>query len=67
MPGTMPKHTAPLLTRELSISDVILAKKLDRPEQDLILTTGILTIDMSSVYDEDGGEDGITDASSCIP
>ena len=40
---------------------VELAKKLDKPKQDLILTAGILTIDLSSVDDEDG-EDRVTDA-----
>ena len=42
---------------------VVLAKKLDRPKQDLIMTAAVLTIDMSSVDDEDAGED-ITDAAN---
>ena len=42
---------------------VALAKKLDRPKQDLIMTAAILTIDMSSVDDEDAGED-VTDAAN---
>ena len=33
---------------------VELAKKLDKPRQDLILTAGVSTIDLSSVDDEDG-------------
>ena len=40
-----------------------LAKKLDRPKQDLIMTAAILTIDMSLVDDEDSGED-VTDAAN---
>ena len=40
---------------------VELAKKLDKPKQDLILTAGISTIDLSSLDDEDG-EDRVTDA-----
>ena len=39
---------------------VELAKKLDKPKQDLILTAGISTIDLSLVDDEDG-EDRVTD------
>ena len=42
---------------------VTLAKKLDRPKQNLIMTTGVATIDLSSVNDEDG-EDGVTDAAN---
>ena len=42
---------------------VLLAKKLDVPKQDLILTAGVWTIDMSSVDDEDG-EDGVTDVAN---
>jgi hypothetical protein len=37
---------------------VELAKKLDRPKQNLILTAGVSTIDLSSV-DDDDGEEGI--------
>ena len=33
---------------------VLLAKKLDVPKQDLILTAGVWTIDMSSVDDDVG-------------
>ena len=40
---------------------VELAKKLDKPKQDLILTAGISTIDLSSVDNEDG-EDRVADA-----
>ena len=42
---------------------VLLAKKLDVPKQDLILTAGVWTIDMSSVDDEDD-EDGVTDVAN---
>ena len=42
---------------------VTLVKKLDRPKQNLIMTTGVATIDLSSVNDEDG-EDGVTDAAN---
>ena len=40
---------------------VELAKKLDRHKQNLILTAGVSTIDLSSV-DDDDGEEGIADA-----
>ena len=40
---------------------VALAKKLDKPKQNLIMTAGVSTIDLSSVDDEDG-EDGVADA-----
>ena len=40
---------------------VVLAKKLDKPKQNLIMTAGVSTIDLSSVDDEDG-EDGVADA-----
>jgi hypothetical protein len=42
---------------------VVLAKKLDRPKQTLVLTAGVSTIDMSSIDDEDC-EDGATDAAN---
>ena len=37
---------------------VELAKKLDRPKQNLIIAAGVSTIDLSSIDDEDG-EDGV--------
>ena len=42
---------------------VALAKKLDRPKQDLIMAAGVLTIDMSLIDDEDAGEEA-TDAAN---
>ena len=45
---------------------VTLAKKLDRPKQKSIMMTGVATIDLSLVDDEDG-EDGVTDAANDPP
>ena len=45
---------------------VTLAKKLDALKQNLIMSAGVSTIDLSSVDDEDG-EDGVIDAAAKDP